>query len=391
MGRLIFGLLALLLADCGSSHDSGEGDTVYAPYQMDLTVPEGALAFFAEAIKDDYYRDSEFVATVVTTGPAGNIHFEDSRVNLHGEGSILLPRKSFEVRLPMRVPPFGEGLALKKFLLVAMEEDYGYYRNFLCYGLLRDHLGLFLGEMQYTRVSLNGADQGLYLLVERSQDAIERRFPEAAVMRRNYDNGWFPKGNLAKDPARVDAYYAELAHFGELSGLYQGQQLVDSLRAYVDLDQYLAWLAFNRLVRNGDYTDEVFFYKETPTTAQWKIAVWDYEDIWADPHAGIARAGSWVYCIEDKLDSAIADTPELTVLYHTALRSVMQRLTPEVLAQHFDTIREQLLPWFADPSLARINANFSEDPMNARIILEQELENRQQELLQRRDTLLGPL
>jgi len=42
------------------------------------------------------------------------------------------------------------------------------------------------------------------------------------------------------------------------------------LSKWVDIDSYLKWLAFNFLVRNGDYTDEVYFFAD-PGTGKFNI------------------------------------------------------------------------------------------------------------------------
>ena len=55
---------------------------------------------------------------------------------------------------------------------------------------------------------------------------------------------------------------------------------------WIDLDIYMKWLAFNFFIRNGDYTDEVYFYMD-PATGKYRIIPWDYDDIFASgPHEG---------------------------------------------------------------------------------------------------------
>jgi len=381
-------LVALLCFSC--AHDKVEEDTLvqyYAPYRVHLTVDEGALAFFAQATKDEIFRDSVFPAEVGTVWPSGVATWTNAQLNLHGESSIELPRKSFEVKLPQSVALLGGGVKMRKFFLVAMEQDLFYFRNVLGFSLLAGVRDLFLGEFRYVRVSLNGVDQGLYLLIERPQDAIARRFPGAIVFRRNYDNGWYPKGDVKEDPVVLEQALAELRALGELPGRFQGQELFDSLRIRLDLDQYFAWLAVNRLLHNGDYSDEVFFYRTAPGE-RWRIMGWDYEDIFMSPHAGRFRAGSWLFCNEDALDSAIADNAELNSAYELVLRQVAMSLDSATLGALFADVRGQLLPWFDDMSLATINANFHSDATTARALLASELDTRATELLRVRDTLI---
>ena len=57
-----------------------------------------------------------------------------------------------------------------------------------------------------------------------------------------------------------------------------GEELYKTLNQWIDLDNYMKWLAFNFLVRNGDYTDEVFLYID-PEINKFKIIPWDYDDL----------------------------------------------------------------------------------------------------------------
>lgn len=356
---------------------------------MSMTVGDSALEFFAAATKDQYYRDSVFPARLVVYGENDSFTYKDVRVNLHGESSLLAPYKSFEVKLPSRVPPFGTGVALRKFLLIAMAEDTGYYRNFLSYVLTSQLDSLFLGEFRYTRFILNGRDQGLYLLVERAQDAIERHYPEAITFRRGYDNDWEPKGQIKDNLALLDEAIAELKNFYLWQQALSPEEFYDSLKQHVDMDSYYHWLAFNRLILNGDYTDEVYFYKKAPTDKQWKVYPWDFENTFGPPHGGNALEGSWVYCVEQWLDYTIATTPAMTADYLDVLRGVADSMDAVTLRFAFARLESELLPWFQDIAVATINNNFNDDPTQAYQILSQELKSREQELLLRRDTLLS--
>ncbi len=382
---LIWGM-ALLLLGCSKEVIPTDAEA-YAPSQLRLQVGDSALVFFAAATKDDYYRDSVFPAVLETAWPGGALHFDDAEVNLHGESSLLLPRKSFEVKMPYRVAPLGGDVALKKFFLIAMEQDTGYFRNALAFGLLSRFHGLFLGYFQYTRLELNGVDQGLYLLVERPQDAIERRVPGAMVFRRNYDQIWFAKGAVKEDSVLLGIYEEDARRLGFMPLLYEGQELLDSLDAHLDLEQYLAWLAFNRLVRNGDYLDEVFYYR-TAQDKRWHVMGWDYEDIFQPPHGGRFTEGSWVYNNEYPLDSAIEKTPLLLSLYGQALRAMAEELDSASLEAAWSQVRSEVLPWFSDTAIARINGNFGAAPAQAQAVLERELYRREKEMLSTRDTLL---
>ncbi len=400
MARLMIVFLLAWLVSCSKDvvpTDGSDADTLPWPagpaergvVSLSMSVGDSALTFFAAATKDQYYRDSVFPARLVAYAENDSFTYKDVRVNLHGESSLLAPYKSFEVKLPSRVAPFGDGVALRKFLLIAMAEDTGYYRNFLSFVLTSGIDSLFKGEFRYTRFYLNGRDQGLYLLVERAQDAIERHYPDAVTFRRGYNNDWEPKGQIKDDPALVDQMIAELWSFYSLQQSLPPEEFYDSLKQHVDMDSYYRWLAFNRLILNGDYTDEVYFYKKTPGDKLWKVYPWDFENSFGPPHGGNALEGSWVYCVEQWLDYTIATTPSMTADYLVVLREVAASVDAATLRHAFGRLETELLPWFRVPSVAEINNNFNDDPQQAYNILAQELKSREQELLLRRDTLLS--
>ena len=51
----------------------------------------------------------------------------------------------------------------------------------------------------------------------------------------------------------------------------------------------MRWLAFNFLVRDGDYTDEVYLYID-PELKKFKLIPWDYSNLFLTaPHEGTAE------------------------------------------------------------------------------------------------------
>ena len=57
----------------------------------------------------------------------------------------------------------------------------------------------------------------------------------------------------------------------------------------VHLDHYFKWLAFNYLIKNGDYTDELFLYLDEDEN-RFDIIPWDYDDIFMrQPHDGFDK------------------------------------------------------------------------------------------------------
>ena len=65
-----------------------------------------------------------------------------------------------------------------------------------------------------------------------------------------------------------------------------GDALVTKLQQLINLDNYFHFIAFNYLIMNGDYEDEVFLYIE-PKNQRFEVIPWDYDDILKpSPHEG---------------------------------------------------------------------------------------------------------
>lgn len=92
-------------------------------------------------------------------------------LRIRGATTRRSDRKSFLVTL-FDAQRFSE-IKLGKFLLLNMLFDPSAFEMYVSYRLLAE-LGLFPSYFQYASVFINGIPQGLYLLVERPEDAIRR-------------------------------------------------------------------------------------------------------------------------------------------------------------------------------------------------------------------------
>jgi spore coat protein H len=118
----------------------------------------------------------------------------------------------------------------------------------------------------------------------------------------------------------------------------------------------MKWLAFNFLVRNGDYTDEVFFYID-PEIKKFKIIPWDYDDLFLlAPHEGkdVSRkilGNKLIFSSEDQLDITIANDPYLYNIYLTGLRETLEALPVNTVKEAFENTYAELYPYYADNEL----------------------------------------
>jgi spore coat protein CotH len=156
--------------------------------------------------------------------------------------------------------------------------------------------------------------------------------------------------------------YSDINHF-------KGEELYKRLDAGLNLDHYFAWLAFNYLVMNGDYEDEVFFYIR-PETGKYDILPWDYDDLFRQaPHEGMEARNSvegfrnkLLFSSEDALDRAIASDEYLYAKYKLAMHDVMRVLTPEFLSKTGDRVREELRVMSEDKMLSEVSRYVGKNP-----------------------------
>jgi len=124
----------------------------------------------------------------------------------------------------------------------------------------------------------------------------------------------------------------------------------------MDIDHYMTWLAFNFLIHNGDYADEVFFYFD-PQVNKYRIIPWDCDDILASsPHEGLKQrnvtiGGKLLFSSEDMLDIKIANDPYLYSRYLKRLKELLESITPDVLKMSIEQTYTELYPYYSDEKI----------------------------------------
>jgi spore coat protein H len=173
------------------------------------------------------------------------------------------------------------------------------------------------------------------------------------VLRRGYDHN-IEKIKNGKNGDRA----TNKKYLGNYRELYRsldkdtGEGLYTLLSEYIDLEGYMKWLAFNFLVHNGDYSDEVFFYID-PEIEKFRIIPWDYDDIFAiTPHEGKEQRNKilgdkLIFSSEDLLDQKIAVDPYLYERYLKMFKEVLDELSPELLINVIENSYAELYPFYS--------------------------------------------
>jgi spore coat protein H len=269
--------------------------------------------------------------------------------HLHGQSTMYFERKSFTVDTRKKIKLCDGCEGLGAFYLVSLSMDRNYYHNRLSFDLLRS-LNIFHLQYAYTEVKINGNSQGIYLIVQRPQDWALKDIGSPYIVRRGGDH-LVDRERFQKDLAKEEKkkFHEQFLSIYRMINQHSGEELFKKLNEVMHLEDYMRWLAFNYLIKCGDYSDELYFYAD-PQSKRFKIVPWDYDDIFkVHPHEGIKERNlkldpsSLVFSSEDKLDVKIANDPYLYAQYLKHLADVVEELSP-------DRIEKVLMKIYADLS-----------------------------------------
>jgi len=275
-----------------------------------------------------------------------------------GQTSQYYRRKSFGFSLNSNAN-FTHGdkaLNMKKFDAISLSMDRYYYGNRLAFELLED-LNLFDLFYSYGDIQINGKHEGIYMIIERPQDWALNDKNSPFLIRRGYGHK-IDKIKTGKhlNKNEVKSYKKDYFEIYKLLNEYEGERLYEELSKLLDLEKYMKWLAFNYFIKNGDYTDEVFFFIN-PEDYRFDIIAWDYDDIFASaPHEGRETkqnkiGDKYLFSSEDRLDQVIANDPYLYELYLRQLNEVLLRLDENMLKHVFENTYAELYPYYSNPDI----------------------------------------
>lgn len=238
---------------------------------------------------------------------------------LRGAGSL---KQAYKVKKPGRLcyniklfksVRFTPDLKLKKFYLMNMIFDPTYFKMGFSYTLLHT-IGLFPSYHQFVVLTANEQPQGVYLIVERPQDAIVRTHENVigVYRRRNPEDGKQIYETKYQKPQDLEKWHLDRLH--EIIHTLHGEELVRELRQIMDLDSYFAWLAFNSLVMCNDTSDEIYYSiirtKDFPK-GRIEFSAWDYDDLMNPNLQTYAIQNPLLFGCENELDGCIQNEPVL--------------------------------------------------------------------------------
>jgi hypothetical protein len=128
-------------------------------------------------------------------------------------------------------------------------------------------------------------------------------------------------------------------------------------------------MAFNYLIMNGDYMDELYLYIQ-PKTGQFDVIPWDYDDILHPaPHEGTRARNAvqslknkLVFSSEDPLDRAIGSDEYVYRMYEQEFRKLLQALSAEDLKATADQVMSELDSLNRDTASAKASLFLGKEP-----------------------------
>ena len=277
------------------------------------------------------------------------------RINTRGQSTLNFRRKSYNFNLKSSAK-FRHGLktySSKRFDVISLSMDKYYINNRLAFEMM-ETCELFDLFYSYCELRINGHSEGISMVIERPEDWALKKKSSPLLIRRGYnhhtDKIVTGKKNGKEEVDTYSNYYEQI--YGALNK-NEGEELYKTLSNWIDLDIYMKWLAFNFIVRNGDYTDEVFFYID-PVIKKFSIIPWDYDDLFfIAPHEGNAERKKLpleklIFSVEDQMDKKIVTDTYLYENYLNKLKEVLNQLSPSVLKRAFECTFAELYPYYSN-------------------------------------------
>ena len=276
-------------------------------------------------------------------------------ISTRGGSTLLFRRKSYSFSLNSEASFLhGERKeTFRKFYSLGLSMDKNYSSNRLSFEMM-NRTGLFDLFYSFGELHINGLSEGICMIIQRPEDWALKKKNSPLMIRRGY-NHTIDKMEYSKIIERSDAEnfanYLNLIY--KSLNRHKGEDLYKTLSQWIDLENYMKWIAFNFLVHNGDYTDEVFLYID-PAIKKFKIIPWDYDDLFVPaPHEGKAESrkvlgDKLIFSSEDQLDIKIATDPYLYKIYLAQLRELLEQLPAGTLKEVFENTYAELYPYYSD-------------------------------------------
>jgi spore coat protein H len=303
-------------------------------------------------------------------GVINDMPLEIKSLKTRGRGSMAYRRKSFNVKLNDSVALLGsEGKIkhLKSFYLISLSMDPYYSHNKIALALLNELIGYDIFHT-FTQVIINKQSQGVYMVIENPKNYMMDSKMADFILRRRYEGSSYIR-KLDIDEIRLDydrkksipkkelkSILNQYREIYKLLKIEKGEKLYNSLKLLFNIEDYMRLMAFNYLICNGDYSDEVYFYKTVSNQeTRFDVVPWDFDDIFVNsPHEGWnlrneqIPESTQIFSVENYLDLTVAKDPFLYKKYLEVLNDVVNDLQGYDIDGLFINTYNELYPYYAD-------------------------------------------
>jgi spore coat protein H len=284
--------------------------------------------------------------------------------------------------------------------------DYTYIENRLSHILL-SKIDLWPLHSFYTEVVFNRKHhQGLYLFVEDPEEYAIYQKDAEVIMRRYYENVISDiELHSSIDQNLENDYIKDFTQIYTIITQYQGEQLYNKLAHKLNITNYMRKMALDYIIKNGDYTDEIYFYGSTKNdTIYYEIIPWDYDDIFAEQAHEIGRAifvgkkfgerqynnkeeleeainGRLVFSIEDDIDYIITNDDYLYSKYLNELQYVLSVIDEHTIKSAFSQVKSELDEFYKNDEIIAQSVYDEQETNNS--LYESNFEQKQSYLINR--------
>jgi len=280
-------------------------------------------------------------------------------IHARGNNSLKFKRKSLSIELDksLTIQTNDSKVHLKKFDLLNLVMDKHLWHNRWS-DINLQTIGLLPLYNFYCKVWINEEPQGIFLLVEKPQQA-QTKLKSPYMLRRGPNHAIADDYYEDSDKEAAKTYKKQFQSIYSIIKSTSESEQVAQLNKVINLDNYFQFLAFNYLVMNGDYADEVFFYVD-PKNQLFELIPWDYDDILKPvPHEGRVErnrefADKKIFSLEESFDRAIAGNKELYTVYEQSLKKMLLTLDSSSLTASAHLVLSELEQLSQDKSIADV-------------------------------------
>lgn len=241
------------------------------------------------------------------------------------------------------------------------------------------NIGVISPNSQHVTLKINGMNQGVYLQLESVDEQFLRKrgLPDGAIYYAINDNANFSlispfdkdvKKSLDKGYERKygadgdDEYLQEFIYHLNLTPHHQLEQ---DIARYVDIDQYLKWLAGIVCTQNFDgFIHNYSLYKNGETNL-FEIIPWDYDATWGrDVHGDIMEYDYVPIEGYNTLTARILEIPSFRKRYREIIGQIIEeQFTVQYMGPEIEALYERLRPYvLLDPFKKKDIDQFDKEP-----------------------------